>query len=210
MARRPASRLLRAVVGHRKLVLCGVVLGLTSFGFFTAVDRVTAGSQPSPAAVERASVPQDALPAAVAHRLTVMGYDTSSSRKIASTVYLVRRPGNLLCFVSIGMPITIGCQHAENFFSDNPVVFGVLELGSPPSPQQMRIVGVARSDVATIRVSANGNLLMAKPTADGGFAIDLPAGASQSRAGTSTTRPGTLAASNEAGKQLATYALPAG
>lgn len=186
-----------------RILILGVLLGAVSFGLFGVVQRVTAGPNPSPVALQRTATPADALPSSAASALSAEGYDTSSSRQIGATVYVVPKAGNLLCVVSIrGSAIGSGCQPTSDFFSGDQLVFGISSAaGSVP-----HIAGVAQSGVADVRLTASGSTTTVATTSDGGFSFDMPA-ASATKAGASA---GTLEALDASGKVLQSYTLPSG
>lgn len=184
-----------------RLIVLGVLLGAISFGLFGVVQRVTAGPNPSPVALQRAATPADALPSSVASVLSTQGYDTSSSRQIGANIYVVPRAGNLLCTVSIrGSGFGSGCNSSSDFFGGDQLVFGI---GSAPGSAD-HIAGVAQTGVADVRLTANGSTTTVATTSDGGFSFDMPA----SSAASGGASAGTLDALDASGKVLQSFTLP--
>ena len=187
-----------------KIVLPGVLLGLIAFGFFGAVQRVSAGPNPSPVALQRAGVPGDALPSAVASQLSAAGFDTASSRHIGANTYIMPKTGGLLCMVSIGNATDAGCQPSADFFNGNQLILGI--SGAAPGSATIHIAGVAQADVAQVRLTIGGSVTTVPTTSDGGFSVDVAA-----PSGTATsTSLGTAQALDASGAVLQSTTLPSG
>src|SRR5439155_25147314 len=119
----------------------------------------------------------DALPAAVRDRALAAGFDLSSARRISAGTYVMRRNGGFLCLVSTERGMSGGCNPAGSFFHGEEVVFGISEAGTPTAPSYLRVAGVARDDVAKVRLRFDGATLEAVTSADGGFALEATASA---------------------------------
>ena len=100
--------------------------------------------------------------------------------------------------------MSVGCNPVESFFHGEKLVFGISEEGVPDAPSYLRIAGVARDDVATVRVRFDGATLETATSADGGFAIEATAAA------LAHGRPTTLEAIGKDGSALRSYSLPRG
>jgi hypothetical protein len=191
-----------------RLILIGLVLGAVSFAIFGGAGHGAAGSNPLPVALERPATASDALPSAVAQQMRSLGYDTASSREVAPGVFLLSRSDGMLCSVTFGGPsdpIGSGCQSATDFFAGNPIVFGVSEHGSPASPSDIRIAGVAQPDVTEVRLAVGDSVANANPTSDGGFVLQMSGSAVPASSDASL---GSLQALGHDGKVLASYSLP--
>jgi hypothetical protein len=70
-----------------------------------------------------------------------------------------------------------GCGQASDFFGDDEVVTSVVEDGRPGAPTRLRVFGVARSDVRSVRVVFRGTSRKVAPTGDHGFSLDADAAA---------------------------------
>jgi hypothetical protein len=194
----PARRRMR-----RKIILSGVLLGALFFGLYAAVGRVTAGSSPSPSVLQRPRTAADTLPSAVASQLSAQGFETSSSRLIASSLYIVPRTDGLLCMVSVGsVGSHIGCQPSSNFFNGSPLIFGIADGG--PGSATVHIAGVAQSNVARVSLTVGGSTITTQPSSDGGFSVDVPV----SSAAAAAASLGTVDAIDAGGKVLQSYTLP--
>lgn len=199
---RPRSTQGRSI---RRLILLGVLLGAISFGLFGLVQRVTAGPNPSAAALQRAVTPADALPSNVASLLSAQGYDTSSARQIGTSVYIVPKTGGFLCTVSlVSGAADAGCQPSSNFFSGNQLIFGIADNG--PGSSTVHIAGVAQTDVAEVRLTVGGSTTTVQTTSDGGFSVDVPV----SNVTDAASSLGTVDAVDASGNVLQSSTLPSG
>jgi hypothetical protein len=188
----------------RRLVILGAALGLCSFAVLEIAKGIRASGEQPPSAVQRPPRGSDVLPAAVRDRAVAAGLDLSSARRISPATYVVRRNGGLLCLVSVARGMSVGCNSVESFFHGEKLVFGISEEGVPDAPSYLRIAGVARDDVATVRVRFDGATLETATSADGGFAIEATAAA------LAHGRPTTLEAIGKDGSALRSYSLPRG
>lgn len=199
---RPRSTAGRSV---RRIILLGVFLGTISFGLLGLVRRVTAGPNPSPAALQRAATPADALPSDAVNALSAQGFDTSSARQIGPSVYIVPKTGGFLCTVSLANGAAdSGCQPSSNFFAGNQLVFGVADNG--PGSSTVHIAGVAQTDVAEVRLTVGGATTTIKTTSDGGFSVDVPVPNGTDAA----SSLGTVDAIDTSGNVLQSSTLPRG
>jgi hypothetical protein len=186
----------------RRLVVLGVVLGLCSFGVLEIVSAIRASGESPPSAVQRPARASDALPEALRERAVAAGFALSSTRRIAPGTYVIRRNGGLLCLVSVGKGMSGGCNPEERFFHGQQVVYGISEEGTPSVPSYLRIAGVARDDVAEVRVRFGSVTLETAISEDGGFAIEA------TPAALAHGRPTTLDAIDKDGRVLRSYSLP--
>ena len=186
----------------RRLVLVGVALGLCSFAVLKIVSGIRASGESPPPALQRPARASDALPEAVRGGAAAQGFDLSSARRISPGTYVMRRKGGLLCLVSVGKGMSGGCNPADSFFHGQPVVFGTSEEGPPSAPTYVRIAGVAREDVAEVRVRFDDATLVTATSADGGFAIEATPAVLAHGA------PTTLEAIGKDGRVLRSYSLP--
>lgn len=199
----------------RKVVLSGLLLGGVSFGLFFAVQRVTASSNPSPIALQRSATAADALPSTVSSLLNSQGFVTASSRKVASSLYLVPKSDGSLCMVSIGtlpggtVSSHIGCQPSSNFFNGGQLIYGI--GGGGPGSTTLHVAGIAPAGVSQVRVAIGGSTITTQPTSDGGFSVDVPVSngmTAPTSAGSPSTSAGSIAAIDAGGKVLQSYTLP--
>jgi hypothetical protein len=197
-------KVLRKPLLMRWIVIFGAALGLCSFAGLEIANAIRASGEQPPTAVQRPARDSDALPAAVRDRAVAAGLELSSARRISADTYVMRRRGSLLCLVSVARGMSAGCNPEARFFHGEKVVFGISEEGAPDAPGYLRIAGVAREDVAKIRVRFDGATLEAATSADGGFAVEATARA------LAHGRPTTLEAIGKDGKVLRTYSLPSG
>lgn len=188
----------------RKLAVLGAVLGLCSFAVLEIVNGTRAGGEQPPAAVQRPARGSDILPAAVRNRAEAAGLELTSARRISADTYVVRRHGGFLCLVSVARGMSAACNPVESFFHGEKVVFGISEEGAPEAPTYLRIAGVAREDVAKVRLRFDGATLEGATSPDGGFAVEATAAA------LTHGRPTTLEAIGEDGSILRSYSLPTG
>ena len=189
----------------RRVILLGVLLGAVSFGLLGVVQRVTAGSNPLPAAMQRATTPGDALPSAVVSVMTLQGFDVASARQIGTNVYMVPKAGGLLCTVTVlSSGNSAGCQPSSNFFNGNQIIFGISDNG--PGSKTANFAGVAQTDVAQVRITVGGSPTTVQTTSDGGFSVNVPV-PNGTDAGSSL---GTVDALDASGNVLQTSTLPSG
>jgi hypothetical protein len=202
-------------VSRRKLILSGFLLGAVAFGLFAAVQRVTASSNPSPIALQRAATAADALPSTVSTLLNAQGFLTASSRKIGSGLYIVPKSDGSLCIDSIGtlsdgtVSNHIGCQPSSNFFNGSQLIFGI--GGGGPGSTTLHVAGVAQTGVTQVRLAIGGSTITVQPSSDGGFSVDVPvsnATFAAKSAGSASTSAGSIAAVGVGGKVLQSYTLP--
>jgi hypothetical protein len=186
----------------RRLVVLGVALGLGSFGVLELVTAIGASGEQPPSVLQRPARPSDALPADVRERAWAQGFDVSSARRIAPGTFVVRRNGGFLCVVSVARGMSGGCNPAGSFFHGQELVYGISEEGRPDAPSYLRVAGVARDDVAKVRLRFEGVTLETAISPDGGFAIE--ATASELAHG----RPTTLEAIDRDGRVSRSYSLP--
>jgi hypothetical protein len=191
--------MLRGSLRWTRLVVLGLGLGAGAFAGLGHVRGGGAAPEQPPAALSRAARASDALPAAVLPRADSVGVDTASTRRIAPSTYIARRREGMICVVSTWAGMSMSCNPAASFFHGQPLVFGVAEQGSPVAPTAARVAGIAREEVASVRLILGTTALDATPSADGGFVIDATPTASP---------PTALEALDRRGDVLATYRLP--
>ena len=186
----------------RRLVVLGVALGLTSFAVLEIVNAIGASSEQPPLVLKRPARPSDALPANVRERARAQGFDVSSARRISPGTYVIRRNGGFLCLVSVARGMSGGCNPAGSFFHGEQLVYGISEEGMPNAPSYLRVAGVARDEVAKVRLRFEGVTLEAATSPDGGFAIEATA------SDLAHGRPTTLEAIDRDGRVSRRYSLP--
>jgi hypothetical protein len=163
---------------HAK-VLAAAAFGVAIIGIAAvATHRSSAGPGAAPGAATRVRTAGDALPAAAAGVLSQLGFRTGESRRVASATYLVPRHSDRLCVLSVFRnELPYGCGAKADFFGDDQAVASVVEDGQPGAPTRLRVFGVARSGVRSIRVIFRGVSRSVAVTGDQGFALDADAAA---------------------------------
>jgi|GEM_PF-5051718 hypothetical protein len=186
----------------RRLAVLGAALGLCSFAVLEIVNAIGASGEQPPSVLQRPAQPSDALPMTVRERALAEGFDLSSARRISSGTYVIRRNGGFLCLVSVARGMSGGCNPAGSFFHGEQLVYGISEEGMPNAPSYLRVAGVARGEVAKVRLRFDGLTLETATSSDGGFAIEATADA------LAHGRPTALDAIGKNGRVLRTYSLP--
>jgi hypothetical protein len=169
------------------------------------LERTSAGDEPRPAALDRARVPSDALPAGL-DPLADRGFDLATSRRVASHLYLVQRAGGEVCQVVAHDDGGGGgaCGPADEFFGGKLVAFGTGQNGEPSQPSSFWIAGVARRRVASVRIHFGAVEHDVVLTNDGGFYYE--ATPQELATGPATA----IDALGRSGKLLASYPIPGG
>jgi hypothetical protein len=144
-----------------------VTAGIAGLGF--VLHSGDAADDPLPDALSRTRVPGDAVPDRLAAPLRRAGFDMTSTRRVATQVYLARRDGGLCVVSVVGNELPFGCMRAGGFFNGHQIFFTISEDGRPTNPTLLRIDGVARAGVASVRVSFGSLARSVAVTADGGF-----------------------------------------
>jgi hypothetical protein len=186
----------------RRLVVLGVALGLSSFAVLEIVNAIGAGGEQPPSVLQRSARPSDALPVDVRERARAQGFDISSARRIAPGTFVVRRNGGFLCVVTVARGMSGGCNPAGSFFHGQELVYGISEEGMPNAPSYLRVAGVAREEVAKVRLRFDGVVLESPVSPDGGFAVEATAD------DLAHGRPTKLEAIGKDGRVLGSYSLP--
>lgn len=187
----------------RMSIVVGSVVALAAaIGLVQTV--MAQGSEP-PQAASRARTANDDMPQLPSHVRAAaerLGLELSTSRRVASNLYVANKRGGELCMVSTSHGMSMGCGPANSFFGGSAVQYGIDENGPPEAPSDLTIYGVARSDVTSVRVVFPSGPVDAAITADGGFSIsasdhDLQQG-----------RPTELIAFGRNGQAIQSFALP--
>jgi hypothetical protein len=167
------------LLSSRAKILAAAAFGVALVATAAVVThRSAAGAGPVPEAAERARAAGDALPPAAATALSQLGFRTGESRRVALTTYLVPRQPDELCVLSVFRnELPYGCGKASDFFGDDEVVTSVVEDGRPGAPTRLRVFGVARSDVRSVRVVFRGTSRTVVPTGNHGFSLEADAAA---------------------------------
>lgn len=186
----------------RWLVVLGVALGLSSFAVLEIVNAIEAGGEQPPSVLQRPAQPSDALPADVRERARAQGFDVSSARRIARDTFVVRRDGGFLCVITVARGMSGGCNPVGRFFHGQELVYGISEEGMPNAPSYLRLAGVAREEVAKVRLRFDGAMLETAISPDGGFAVEATAG------DLAHGRPTRIDAIGKDGRVLRSYSLP--
>jgi hypothetical protein len=186
----------------RRLVVLGVALGLGSFGVLELVSAIRASGEQPPPVLQRPARASDALPAGVRERARAQGFDLGSARRISPGTFVIRRSGGFLCVVSVARGMSGGCNPAGSFFHGEELVFGISEEGMPNAPTYLRVAGVARDEVAKVRLRFDGATRETAISPDGGFAIEATA------SDLARGRPTKLDAIGQDGSVLRSYSLP--
>jgi hypothetical protein len=169
------------------------------------VPTVMAQGNEPPEAASRDRTANDDMPQLPSHvRVAAerLGLKLDTSRRVATNLYLVNKRGGELCMVSTSRGMSMGCGPASDFFGSNAVQYGIAEDGPPDAPSGLTIAGVARSDVASVRVVLPSGPIDAAVSADGGFSIS--AGEHELERG----RPTELIALGRNGRAIQSLALP--
>ncbi len=167
----------------------------------TLAIRASSSNEQPPAALTRARVPSDALPAAAVNAAAQRGLSADQSRMVAPNTYLVSTSDSReLCLVSIlNSEMRATCNPRARFFGGRQFVFSIAEEGSPGALSGLTIAGVARPAVAKVEATLpDGTLQEATPTADGGFVL------SADSAALAAGEPTSIAALNNTGHVLET------
>jgi hypothetical protein len=186
----------------RRLVILGAALGLGSFAVLEIVNAIGASGEQPPSVLQRPAQPSDALPVGVRERARTQGFDLSSARRISPATFVIRRNGGFLCLVSVARGMSGGCNPAGRFFHGEELVYGISEEGMPAAPSYLRVAGVARDDVANVRLRFDAATLETATSPDGGFAIEATA------SDLARGRPTTLEAIGKDGSVVRSYSLP--
>jgi len=128
-----------------------------------------AAGDPLPEALIRNRTPADAVPAAAASVLERIGFDVSNSRQVEGDVYLVTRHRGLCVVSVIGSELPFGCARPGAFFKGHRLFFTIDEDGRPSAPSRLHVAGVARGDVASVRLHFGALVRTVDVTSDGGF-----------------------------------------
>jgi hypothetical protein len=198
----------RHISTRRSLLAIGTAIVAGCAVFFT-VQNVIAGGEAPPEATARARTASDALPAKLQGTAQSLGLELDTSRNVAPNLYLIEGSHQFwgtdqMCLVNTTYGMSFGCNPKAAFFSDGAVRFGIAEQGKADAPTDLTLSGLARSDVATVRMVLPSGTIEAKPTSDGGFAVH--ADAAQLEAG----RPTELDAIDAQGEIIETHELPQG
>jgi len=182
----------------------GLIVGVLTIGVgsFLAVAAVRASSNATPAGATRVRSASDALPPGLQRAAQAAGLALNTSRNIGASLYLVNRGGGDLCLVNASHGMSMGCAPQADFFGGTPVRWGMSEAGPSSAPTDLTLAGVARADVAQVRVVFPSGAISATPNADGGFSVH--ADEATLKAG----RPTQLIVIGKSGKTIETDALP--
>ena len=183
-------------------ILSGMFLAVVVLSFIAA-RNVFAGSEAPPAAVQRERIASDVLPMRFQEGAEKLGIELESSSKVAGELFLVERPRHDdTCLVNTAYAFSLGCNPRTDFFRGEKIFSGMAEKGSPEDPEELPIGGIARPEVARVRVVLPSGNVEATPTADGAFRIVI--GADQLRSG----RPTELRGLDATGNTVYVRALP--
>ena len=164
----------------RRTLSIGFLLAAAAIGLAAAALARDGEPPEQLAAFQRPRVPADAFPASLSPHLA---FDVDQSRLVyrgdsRPTLFLVpRRDGREYCIVAIDQTESGGflCSEAREFVDGRG--FNVLVLRSRSDRGRApahAIVGVAAANIAAIDLDLGPTTVRAQPSADGGFAVDVP------------------------------------
>jgi hypothetical protein len=155
----------------RRIVLVASAIAILGSGLAggAGLRAVRAESPVGPAGLERARVAADVLPVKLKTALAERGFAVETSRRASPDLYLVEREGKQLCYVLLSTSgYSSGCNPKSNFFGNRAMVVG-LEQNRRGTERSMTIGGIARPDVASIRVRIGNDTDAVDVGGDGGF-----------------------------------------
>ena len=160
---------------NRRILSIAIVAGaLAAAAGATFALRASSSNEQPPAALQRARVASDALPAAALAAASQRELATAQSRMIATDTYLVpTQSASDLCLVSLlGNEMRATCNPESRFFNGRQFVYLIGEEGAPSSLTGLTIAGVARPAVAEIEAVFPGGITQSvTPSPDGGFTL---------------------------------------
>jgi hypothetical protein len=159
-----------------RVAVIGAAVGIVTVGALLISTRhgSSAGPNPAPAALARARVAADALPAEFSRGVSEKHLNAAGSRRVDAQIWLVpSTDGRTLCMAGVhsGGALSMSCNPAGDFFNEKQLVWGISEQGQPSAPSSAEVMGVARAGVSTVVVHFGSATRQADVAADGGFTV---------------------------------------